>query len=66
MLENLTDRSREESGASAVEYGLLVSAIAGVLIILVFTLGNYVLHDMFQNTCDSIKDKASLGSTCAH
>jgi pilus assembly protein Flp/PilA len=54
----------EEDGASAVEYGLLVAAIAGVIITLAFTLGNIVLRDMFKKTCDDIKDQASLGSTC--
>jgi pilus assembly protein Flp/PilA len=52
-----------EDGASAVEYGLLVAAIAAVIIIVVFTLGGFVLHDMFENTCDTIKSQASLTST---
>jgi len=33
---------RDESGATAVEYGLIVAAIAGVIITVVFLLGNKV------------------------
>jgi pilus assembly protein Flp/PilA len=55
---------RDDEGASAVEYALLVSGIAAVIIILVFTLGKFVLQDMFKKTCDDIKDQASLGATC--
>ncbi len=59
----LKDRTRED-GASAVEYGLLIAAIAGVIVLLVFTLGKFVLNDMFQKTCTSIKDQGSLAASC--
>jgi pilus assembly protein Flp/PilA len=54
----------QEDGASAVEYGLLVTAIAGVIVLLVFTLGKFVLNDMFQKTCTSIQDQGSLAASC--
>jgi pilus assembly protein Flp/PilA len=44
---------RSEEGASAVEYGLLVAAIAAVIVALVFALGAYV-RGAFQTTCDNI------------
>ena len=33
---------RDEEGATAVEYGLIVAAIAGVIIVTVFLVGNKV------------------------
>jgi pilus assembly protein Flp/PilA len=44
---------RGDEGASAVEYGLLVAAIAAVVVALVFALGAYV-RGAFQTSCDSI------------
>ena len=47
-------RRKDERGASAVEYGLLVAGIAAVIIAAVFFLGQGVLNDLFQETCDSM------------
>jgi pilus assembly protein Flp/PilA len=53
-----------DSGASAVEYGLLVSAIAGVIALVVFALG-VVTQEAYQDSCSSIKATAtSLSGTC--
>jgi pilus assembly protein Flp/PilA len=49
--------SRDE-GASAVEYGLLVAAIAALIVIIVFTLGG-VIRDLFDSTCDAIASKTA-------
>ena len=54
---------RDEEGASAVEYGLLVAAIAALIVIIVFALGG-VVKDVFKKTCDSIQAKASTTTTC--
>jgi pilus assembly protein Flp/PilA len=35
-------RRAEDRGASAVEYGLMVAAIAGVIVLAVFTLGSNI------------------------
>jgi pilus assembly protein Flp/PilA len=40
--------SRDESGATAVEYGLIVAAIAGLIIVVVFLLGKKV-NNAFSN-----------------
>lgn len=59
-------RSRRPSkGASAVEYGLLVAAIAAVIMIVLFALGN-VLEGGFQKTCDTIKSGVGPAQTCPH
>ena len=44
---------RDEDGASAVEYGLLVAAIAAVIVIIVFALGG-IIKDAFKSTCDNV------------
>jgi len=46
--------SRNDDGASAVEYGLLVAAIAAVIAGIVFVLGGNVL-DAFTTTNDCIE-----------
>jgi pilus assembly protein Flp/PilA len=53
---------RNEEGASAVEYGLLVAAIAAIIVVIVFALGKLV-QGAFKKTCDSI---AGNGSTASH
>ena len=53
----------QEDGASAVEYGLLVAAIAALIVIIVFALGG-LIKNVFNDTCDTIARKASQ-SSCA-
>jgi pilus assembly protein Flp/PilA len=56
---------RKDDGASAVEYGLLVAAIAALIVIIVFALGGLV-KGIFQDTCDKVKAGAatSVTATC--
>ena len=53
---------RDERGASAVEYGLLVAGIAAVILAAVFLLGQGVLSDLFTETCNSISQ--NMGGNC--
>jgi pilus assembly protein Flp/PilA len=53
-----------ERGASAVEYGLLIAGIAALIVLAVYAFGGVVLHDLFENTCDSVG--ASTGTGCSH
>jgi pilus assembly protein Flp/PilA len=56
-------RRREDDGASGVEYGLLVAAIAAVIVVLAFAIGSFV-HDGFQTTCDALEPhKAATNTT---
>jgi pilus assembly protein Flp/PilA len=57
-------RARQgEEGASAVEYGLLVAAIAAVIVII--ALGG-VIQNIFSNTCSAVSSGASVaGQNCA-
>jgi pilus assembly protein Flp/PilA len=50
MLARLRRIARHDEGASAVEYGLLVSAIAAVIIVIVFAFGSLV-QNVFEKTC---------------
>ena len=56
-LQNLVAK-RDEDGASAVEYGLLVAAIAAVIVIIVFALGGFI-RGAFSNTCTSLSQMPS-------
>jgi pilus assembly protein Flp/PilA len=59
ILQRLVNR-KDEKGASAVEYGLLVAAIAALIVVIVFALGG-VVKDVFQGTCDTISEEAEAG-----
>ena len=51
-----------DRGASAVEYGLLVAAIAALIVGVVFGLGR-VVADVFGNSCSSIAEPSGLPTT---
>ena len=51
----------DERGATAVEYGLLITGIAAVIAIIIFAFGG-VVQNIFQNTCNSVGK--SGGGTC--
>ena len=55
---------RDDEGASAVEYGLLVAAIAAIIILVVFALGSFV-KGAFKDTCDSFKNSNNVNSVGA-
>ena len=42
MLKSLRNLRRDKKGATAVEYGIMVAAIAAVIIAIVFVLGSEV------------------------
>ena len=51
----------DERGATAVEYGLLITGIAAVIAVVVFAFGG-VVKNIFNNTCNSLGASASAGS----
>jgi pilus assembly protein Flp/PilA len=51
----------DERGASAVEYGLLITGIAALIVFMVFAFGG-VIKNIFKNTCTSIGTSAGSGS----
>ena len=44
---------RDEEGASAVEYGLLVAGIAALIVAVVFIFGG-MIKGVFEDTCDTV------------
>jgi pilus assembly protein Flp/PilA len=56
---------RDEEGASAGEYGLLVAGIAALVVAVVFLFGG-MIQDVFNDTCKSVQTKgATTNGTCA-
>jgi pilus assembly protein Flp/PilA len=65
MLSNLRKvmRDTKDRGASAVEYGLMVAAIAALIVGVVFGLGG-VVQEIFTSTCDNIHQTAGTEANC--
>jgi pilus assembly protein Flp/PilA len=61
-MRSLTNLRADEDGASAVEYGLLVAAIAALIVIVVFLLGG-IVKDAFSHTCGEISAGSAADST---
>lgn len=57
-MRNIRRQAKRDDGASAVEYGLLVAAIAAVIVVIVFALGS-VVQKKFQDTCKGIDTSAT-------
>ncbi len=58
----LTSQKNDDEGASAVEYGLLVAAIAAIIILLVFALGGFV-KGAFKTTCNAFDSANTVTSS---
>lgn len=48
------ERRRDSRGASAVEYALLITGIAAVLVLVIYAFGG-TLSAKFDGTCDSVQ-----------
>jgi pilus assembly protein Flp/PilA len=57
-------RNHDEEGASAVEYGLLVAGIAGLVVLIVFAFGGVIRDTLFKTSCATIASSAASASTC--
>ena len=53
FMRKVRRRGHGDDGASAVEYGLLVAAIAAVIVVVVFALGG-VVKKKISKTCTAI------------
>jgi len=63
FIRTITSR-RNQDGASAVEYGLLVAGIAALVVAIVFAFGG-VIKGSFNKTCNSIKSNGTTSAgTC--
>jgi len=54
---------RQDRGASAVEYGLIVFAIAAAIALIVFAFGP-VVHETYDDTCEEFTSKRPSSETC--
>jgi len=57
------ESSQQERGASAVEYALLLTGIAAVILLAVFALGS-ITKEMFTDTCDNVQAEMAGSTTC--
>jgi pilus assembly protein Flp/PilA len=62
FIRSITAR-RNQDGASAVEYGLLVAGIAALVVVVVFAFGG-IIKDAFSDTCTKVKTATSSAKTC--
>ncbi|GAB3666913.1 hypothetical protein GCM10027596_35200 [Nocardioides korecus] len=53
---------RNDDGASAVEYGLLVAGIAALIVAVVFLFGG-MITGIFNNTCGKVKAGSASTAT---
>ena len=60
MLKSLTKLWKDEEGASAVEYGLVVAGIAAVIIVVVFLIGGK-LNNTINNVANKLYSSAHRG-----
>lgn len=58
----VVEHKNRDDGASAVEYGLLVAAIAALIILLVFALGGFV-KGAFLETCEAFNNSSVTTTT---
>jgi len=61
VIRRLNSTTSHDSGASSVEYGLIIAAIAAVIVAAVFALGT-ATKSLFGNTSGCVAAGAS--STC--
>jgi pilus assembly protein Flp/PilA len=63
MLNLISTFARDDSGAAAVEYGLLVALIAAVIVAAVALLGKDILKG-FQAVCTSLAANVTGAVAC--
>lgn len=59
MLERIRAAAHNEEGATAVEYGLIVAAIAALIVLVVLVLGRQV-QEGFCDTASSIATASTI------
>lgn len=65
LMQRLVNSRKNEDGASAVEYGLLVAAIAAIIVLIVFAIGKFVKQG-FTDTCTALKaNQTTVTATCS-
>ncbi len=60
FIRSITTR-RDENGASAVEYGLLVAGIAALIVAVVFLFGGFI-KGIFNDTCATVTNNGTAAT----
>ncbi|HEY0890496.1 MAG TPA: Flp family type IVb pilin [Nocardioides sp.] len=60
MSASRAGRRREQRGASAVEYGLLIAGIAALLVVILFAFGDSIRDVLFEDTCEVMKTHSAI------
>lgn len=55
------DFLRDEEGATAVEYGVMVALIAAAIVVIVYFVGQQV-KEAFNQVCNALKNVTNVGS----
>ncbi len=64
MLGLLLNRTRRDDlGASAVEYGLLIAGVTALIVLIVFASGG-VVSNLFTDSCGTIANTVKGSTTC--
>ena len=53
----------DERGASAVEYALLITGIAALIVLVVYAFGG-MLSNIFSDTCQNVGTHANTPNSC--
>jgi Flp pilus assembly pilin Flp len=56
-------RQLDETGASAVEYSLIVVAIAAIIVAIVFAVGSFT-EGNFGSTCSELDSQMTVSASC--
>ena len=56
--------TRDEEGASAVAYGLLIAGIAALIVVVVFAFGD-TIQGVFDSTCSTVTTNTSAADSCS-
>ncbi len=63
MYQHLRTLTKKETGASAIEYALLVVAIALIMIAGAFALGT-AINNKLDNSANCVNDASASNTTC--
>lgn len=64
LILSLKSFLRDEEGATAVEYGVLVALIAVAIVAIVLVVGQQI-HNAFSMICNKLSGVSGIGGTCS-
>ncbi|MCU1691061.1 MAG: hypothetical protein JWM64_152 [Frankiales bacterium] len=63
LVTDRVEKVKNDRGATAVEYGLMVALIAAIVVVAAGALGHNV-SEKFSSVCTSVKGTATGGTNC--